>query len=417
MSKRGMKKTRRASLANSSDVEGGTSSGTESLNSEEGKQKGKARNSPAKSSTVSSATNRDEEDETSLGWEYDLKHAIEDELVEKRTSTREEALEKIIRFLSQNSAAHVLENHRQSIYENLKRSIRRGEAKESSLASKALSLLFITLGPDEEEMFKDIAPVLRTVALNATSDAAKAEAVRALGTVSFITDPLLPAEIMGIINFLDIILSSKDTAPEVTVAALDSYGLLFSILDGSVREAFDRTMPAHMKHLKSTNGDVRIAAGENVALMYESLAQRGRVHYDHQDELLDILETLANESVKHKSKKERSTQKAAFRDIIRAIADGQTMSTKLQFKNDVVHIEGFAQCKQLNVFRELLGEGFHVQFLENPLLQDVFGVSFDGSGKDRVPSSTAGRSRTVGMKADRSSKHKHRAPFGGEDAF
>ena len=67
-------------------------------------------------------------------------------------------------------------------------------------------------------------------------------------------------------------------------AALKAYGLLYAGLWGdskrnspAAREEFDRVMPMHMMHLESPSMDVRVASGENIALMFEIL-KIGREH-------------------------------------------------------------------------------------------------------------------------------------------
>lgn len=63
----------------------------------------------------------------------------------------------------------------------------------------------------------------------------------------------------------------------VIADALNSYGLLYSGLWGSqngtgrAKKEFDRVMPIHLKQLKSDTMEVRVASGENIALMFEIL--------------------------------------------------------------------------------------------------------------------------------------------------
>src|SRR5207248_680176 len=63
----------------------------------------------------------------------------------------------------------------------------------------------------------------------------------------------------------------------VIADALNSYGLLYSALWGDQKETnrarkeFDHVMPIHIKHLESDAVEVRVASGENIALMFETL--------------------------------------------------------------------------------------------------------------------------------------------------
>ena len=61
-------------------------------------------------------------------------------------------------------------------------------------------------------------------------------------------------------------------------SALNAYGLLYAGLwgdskkvSGIAKEEFERIMPAHIKQLESSTMEVRVASGENIALMFETL--------------------------------------------------------------------------------------------------------------------------------------------------
>src|SRR6185295_2958002 len=121
-------------------------------------------------------------------------------------------------------------------------------------------------------------------------------------------------------------------------AGLKAYGLLYAGLWGdskrnspAAREEFDRVMPMHMMHLESPSMDVRVASGENIALMFEIL-KIGREHgtgewgeasesdedyegsenYEDMDKLLELLNTLARDATRWRGKAERRTQRSVF---------------------------------------------------------------------------------------------------------
>lgn len=65
--------------------------------------------------------------------------------------------------------------------------------------------------------------------------------------------------------------------------------------------------------------NLRIAAGETVALVYE-LAYNNRVSLQGAiNTLYSLLRELANESGRHKGKREKKQQKSSFRDILKSI--------------------------------------------------------------------------------------------------
>lgn len=70
--------------------------------------------------------------------------------------------------------------------------------------------------------------------------------------------------------------------------------------------------------LQSTHLDVRMAAGETIALILES----GRAHDEdflEEDiaELCEAVKQLATDSHKYRAKRDRKAQRATFRDVLR----------------------------------------------------------------------------------------------------
>lgn len=74
-----------------------------------------------------------------------------------------------------------------------------------------------------------------------------------------------------------------------------------------------------MKLLERADLNLRIAAGETAALVYE-LGRASRVHFQGPVNVLHTcLRDYANESGRHKGKKEKRLQKASFRDILKTV--------------------------------------------------------------------------------------------------
>jgi len=157
------------------------------------------------------------------------------------------------------------------------------------------------------------------------------------------------------------------------------------------REEFERVMPAHIKQLESSTMEVRVASGENIALMFETLgisrkvdlaeewgqehddeSDEGYFDYNDMDRLTQLLSTLATDSNRRRGKVERKVQRSAFRDILKTVEEGDRVQEKLKFKKQTIYFSTWAKIVELNAFRDVLAEGLHVHFLENELLQDLF---------------------------------------------
>lgn len=92
------------------------------------------------------------------------------------------------------------------------------------------------------------------------------------------------AEALELMNFfVEIIITNGKSVNAINdgatlTGALNAYGLLYAGLwgdskkvAGMAREEFERVMPAHIKQLESSTMEVRVASGENIALMFETL--------------------------------------------------------------------------------------------------------------------------------------------------
>ncbi|KAG9289357.1 hypothetical protein G9A89_007918 [Geosiphon pyriformis] len=351
-------------------------------------------------STVSHSAEREE---LIVNWDEEVVQSVE-QLEEKRTSAREEALAKLIRLLSHKYAADLLLSRRETLLDLLNRSIKKDKSyKENRLAAKVMSLLFITLGQSQESMYQDVIQLLKYTIINTASSEVKSMCINTLSLVCFIAASKVEAlELLEF--FADIIgtngksINALDNGTSLT-NALNAYGLLYSGLWGDNRDSvrarteFKRVMPMHVKQLESTTMEVRIASGENIALMFETLGIGGRVEpaeeWDHQDtesdedevdyddidRLIRLLNRLATDSNRRRGKAERKTQRSAFRDILRTVEEGDGVEEKLKFKKQTIYFSSWAKIAQLNAFRDALGEGLHVHFEENELLQSIFEFS------------------------------------------
>jgi hypothetical protein len=340
--------------------------------------------------------------EESDSWEDEVLQSI-DNLEEKRTSTREAALANLTRFLSHKYAANILDSRKDTLLDLLNRSIKRDKSyKENKLAAKVMSLLFITLGEGQETMYHDILSLLKYTITNTASMEVKSACIKTLALACFIA--CSQAEAIELLNFLaDIIITNGKSVNanndgDTLTSTLNAYGLLYAGLwgdskkvAGMAREEFERVMPAHIKQLESSTMEVRVASGENIALMFETLginrkidsteewgqehddeSDEGYFDYNDMDRLTQLLSTLATDSNRRRGKAERKVQRSAFRDILKTVEDGDRVQEKLKFKKQTIYFSTWAKIVELNAFRDILAEGLHIHFLENELLQDLF---------------------------------------------
>ncbi|KAF9150968.1 Interferon- developmental regulator 1 [Linnemannia schmuckeri] len=252
--------------------------------------------------------------------------AIE-QLGEKRSSTREEALTKLVAILSQHFVAELLDSHKEDLMDLLKKSIKRGGTRECVLAANVITLIFITAGEDDEQVLTDMAPLLKYTITNHDQPEVKAACLYTLATACYISSTPQPSHLptYEMLNYLADLVVPKDSHSSSSsaaaihsgtlVAALESFGLLFAALFGrnstsnndddsdrssgdepgtrsqhekdaqQARRLFSKMIPAiHYTLLEYPSVEVRVASGEVVGLMFEVLDHHEQQRRRHEEE-------------------------------------------------------------------------------------------------------------------------------------
>ncbi|KAF9979915.1 Interferon- developmental regulator 1 [Modicella reniformis] len=353
-----------------------------------------------------------------LSWEAQLKDTIE-ELNERRTSTREDALTRLQAIISQRFTADVLDSQKDELLELLKKSIKKGGTRESVLATNVTSLVFITIGEDNEEMFTDLAPLLKYTITNHDQGEVKAACIHALGTACLISSTPQPSHLPTyelLTFFSDIVTSSGDSvnAPqdaETLTAALEAFSVLYAgifphlgpkVITIQARRYFNNIVSGAKALLEHPSVEVRVAAGETIALMLEILDQyqqlrddgeisddeefsetyneddpedleevTGDFRYDDLDSLVTTLGALSMDSNKHRSKKERSAGRSAFRDILKSVESQEQPTESLKLKDYDVEFDGWVEIIQLHYLRNRLASGLQTHFVHNTMVHII----------------------------------------------
>jgi hypothetical protein len=248
---------------------------------------------------------------------------------------------------------------------------------------------------------------------NSDSIQTKISAIHAYGTAAFFggTSEEELEDVMGF--FLEIVESdglSVDAHDEgsVVTAALEEWGLLATAVD-DLEAATEAAIEAFVDQLQSSDSGVQIAAGENIALLYEKsyteleedeqlseesddeeetrnggkMVKRYTV-YRRQDQLLHDLDELANISSRRISKKDRKTLHSNFADIRNSVEKptrGPRYSTALDQDTGMtygagrmrvkinrsveVRIDKWWKLQRLNALRRILQAGFTHHFDDN----------------------------------------------------
>nr|CAG4643403.1 EOG090X0ARF [Ilyocryptus agilis] len=293
------------------------------------------------------------------------------------------------------------------------RGLKKGKGAEQEAAARLIVLICLQLGTvnDCESIYKQQKSYLLTLmADHSMNVAARAQVCLTMALCTFLADCEL-AEIVQVMVVLEAIFNSNSTAsPEVLrlhSAALSAWSLLLTLLPP--RHVYDISQ-THIRRLvqllDSPDVDLRIGAGEAIALIYEGARQFDEdfgfdaVSSDEDggtdgqtdeprfscqtDELCEKLKQLATDSHKYRAKKDRKQQRSSFRDILRAVEENEAPDIRVKFGTEVLDIDSWGCKHQYDSFCQLLGSGMNLHLAQNELLRDIFNLGSpllsDGTG-------------------------------------
>jgi len=311
-------------------------------------------------------------------------------LQEKRSSTREKAMNFFIKQFRTQFLEDFIESNRTTLLEHLKKSLKRGNENELVLAPKVLSLMSITLGTSSENLYKEIAPIYKEMINNGfSSDQAFSAFLDSLGIICFIGNND-EHETVDVMDLFKKTFSSNHKSPLTLSSALRNWGLLLTTEDKSF--AYDTLIPDILEslvlNLNSNFVEVRVAAGEVLALVIEisKLANEAfslkkfsnRINID---DLKDILSEYTFDKNRQQSKKDKDKQRNIFKQISSYVLDDEQPEEILSFKHQKFSFDTWASIHQLNRLRDCLGEGLHIHFVENDIIHDIFNIQVDKDAK------------------------------------
>lgn len=343
-----------------------------------------------------------------------------DEIVATKRSTiegREKCYARYTRILTTQYCEKEVERRVPEILTALTKSVKNEPSqKETELALKAIAVTLITCPSDTAyDALKKAITNLYTVSENLK---VKAAAIHALGPI-LLYGGAGDSEMEDVMDeLLEIIESdgaSVDAADagNVVAAALEEWGFLASYVD-DLEERTEAAMEAFVEQLQASDTDVQMAAGENIALMYEksytdreeddapaeeaedeegfpidhSLVKRYDV-YRQTHLLKESLASLAKISSKSVASKDRKRLHDHFRDVLNTVnypqrgphysnaidqETGRRYGHRMKIKvpgSGTMHIDKWWKQIRLEELRRVLGSGFVIHYEKNEV---VFGT-------------------------------------------
>lgn len=384
-------------------------------------------------------------EQTTDVMKQELTKSIDDLLERKGSSvnSREESLSSYDRCLTAHYLADALYGRVSDILGALSKSVKAETTeKETTLALRGIALTAITI--QDDSIYENVAPLLKRAISDSQYPHVKAVAIDSLAVcISF--GGAGEEEIEETLTFLLEVVSSDggfigaDDSPEVVTAALVAYGFLATQLEDIEADSED-AVAAFLDQLDADDVRVQVAAGEDIALLYEksytpreddeesededeneessdeetigfqgdkNLVKRYNA-YHNTSTILEKVNALASLSTKSLNRKDKRNLHQSFATIALTIENPRVgLRTNNASKMTIrIHREGemkvdkWWKLMRLNTIRRLLGGGFVNHYFEgNKQVLDALPViirdtaSGMGSPRKALAKQTKGRYR------------------------
>ncbi|KAI0400228.1 interferon-related developmental regulator-domain-containing protein [Xylaria palmicola] len=363
-------------------------------------------------SLTNSVANSDDGDEPIASWTDRLGDRIAELLDRKRSSAkgRETCLSAYTHIIRHHYAEEQLEPQLNELIPALFKSIRGGSNTDETLAAvKALTMTILSTG--SENFYDHVYPSLKGLCQDSEEESLKVEAIEAMSIVTMCGGGSMTAA-EELLDFLVEIVESDGHSVEagdngpVVAAALTAWGFVASNLD-DLQGQSDQALEAFTEQLDSTEVDVQVAAGTNIALIFEAAREyedeteeAWDLQYD-QHKLVQRMTALVRESSKSVSKRDRKHLHASFNSVLTSLEHGKgpgystarrmasnphTGGSKTDFGEEYreygyrekirIHnismvIDTWSLSARVEILRSAVGAGLAIHYMENPVVKDL----------------------------------------------
>lgn len=297
---------------------------------------------------------------------------------QKGARARQACLLEVKKGLCRRYINDIIITRKETILDFVEKLLKKGQQEDRILSAAISCALCIQLGDGESlKIFDTLKPILISLINDdSVSPSARASAASALGLCCFIGAEEME-DIADCLTALKVIFFKKvpaDTSAHITFAnSLMAWGLLLTVASQSVvEEQIENCVPVICKLLELGGLNLRIAAGETVALMYELGRQSDVFFSGPVHKLYDLLRELANESGRHKGKREKRQQKSSFRDIWKSVESKIPPDETIKFGMEYIQMTSWTWLRRYNAFKDALGSGTNTHLESNMLLREIF---------------------------------------------
>ncbi|KAK3685867.1 interferon-related developmental regulator-domain-containing protein [Podospora appendiculata] len=280
----------------------------------------------------------EDEDEDDQGnvWIDRLQHRVAELKDRKRSSVqgREKTLAAYLHIIRYHFAQRQIESQLPDIIPALLRSVKTGSSTEEvSLALLCLAVTILTC--PSENFFDNVSSAVMTVCKDSKQERVKVTAVHTLSVAVAFGGGSVDAATEIRDFFLEVVESDgksvkADDSAAVVTAALKAWAFLATQLEwDDLSSQSDQAMEVFIDQLDSTDSNVQINAGTNLALLFEAARDHEEEtgdkinlqHYQHK--ILARLAEISRDNPKSVSKKERRDLRANVASIITSLERGK----------------------------------------------------------------------------------------------
>ncbi|XP_051544196.1 interferon-related developmental regulator 1-like [Myxocyprinus asiaticus] len=320
-------------------------------------------------------------------FQYKLKAYI-DSTVDKSAKTRQGALDGLKTAMATKILYEFISERRMTITDGIERCLKKGKGVEQCAAASLACLLCIQLGSgiESEEVFKTLKPIFKTI-LN--DGAANIQARQACATSLGLCTLVAEDDIMDVSATMECFESlfthsyiredgsRHSVSPQTTqlhTNSLLSWALLLTICTGShIRAMAQKHLAKLQQLLENDDVNMRIAAGETIALLFELIRDVDpEFEYDDWEPLCKKLSALATDCNKHRAKSDKRKQRSVFRDVLKAVEEGDFQPETIRFGTERMVIDSWVRKRTYDAFREFVGTGMNYHLQANEFIRDVF---------------------------------------------
>jgi len=358
-------------------------------------------------------------------FEGKIKDAIE-LATQKSAAGRVKAIDAICTGFLKRYCPDFIENQQMTICDIVERSLKKGKGAEIEASAKLSVLLGLQLH-DPEEVYKECKALMTQIVNDKTaSPAARGSVATSLAGLCFLGGGEM-AEVVNTMSVLENIFSASYSKaewslpsfpPEVTAlhsACLSAWSLLLTLQSsGEVYRIANPLIQKFHGLLASSDVELRITAGEAIALILEFAYDYDEdFEIEDMETLIQTLKSLATDSSKSRSKKDRKEQRSSFRDILRAVEEGDPPSEKVKFGQEVLYLDCWYKKLQYEWFCKVLGSGMNLHLSSNYMVREVFELgaplpAFDATTSQRPSKSERNAANQLAFKARTQSRNKNR---------